>query len=287
MIITKLPIQSTIDEEEKLIKIFTIVDDFVIELNKYFLPTSHLGRKNKLNVSELITVAIYFLYSDVNSFKSYVRLFNTNKYFKLPEYSRLLKLVKEITPIALIILKAILLINKKNSKKLIKIIDTLPLPVCKNKRIFSYRVAPLASRGVSSIGYYYGFKLHIVCDVNGQLLSIKLTPANVSDKNHEIVMDLLKDIEGVVIGDTGYLSSELTQKLKDKKIDFITGVKKNMKKLISKSKLKLLKSRQIIETVNSVVKYRMSSVTSLARSLNGYLWRYYFAILTYAILCMI
>jgi len=84
-------------QDEFFITLFCVIDD----LCKTFLPNklgSSIGRKMILQLSELITVGVYFSLNNVNTFKSFYRLFLSNKYFSfLPEYSRLLRNVKEST----------------------------------------------------------------------------------------------------------------------------------------------------------------------------------------------
>ena len=55
-------------------------------------------------------------------------------------------------------------------------IDSTPLPVC---RIGRHRVfADVAKRGKNSMGWFYGFKLHLIVNDQGELLAIQLTPGN-------------------------------------------------------------------------------------------------------------
>jgi hypothetical protein len=57
------------------------------------------------------------------------------------------------------------------------------LAVCGNKRIERNRVFEgLAARGKSTIGWFYGFKRHVVVNDCGELLGVKLTPGNVNDR---------------------------------------------------------------------------------------------------------
>lgn len=62
----------------------------------------------------------------------------------------------------------------------ISFIDSTPLAVCHNRRIERHRVsAGLARRGKTSLGWFYGFKLHLVVNDRGELLAFHLTPGNV------------------------------------------------------------------------------------------------------------
>lgn len=56
--------------------------------------------------------------------------------------------------------------------------------------------------------YYYGYKLHAVCSINGVFQSIYLSPASVNEINYlkDIKMQI---IDCILIGDRGYLSAEI------------------------------------------------------------------------------
>jgi len=267
------------------ITLFCVIDDLYKKIAPYLLKkTTNVGRKVKLSTPELITIGIIFMLTDCNTFKGFYRIFRlTNMFSELPEYSRLLRNIKEATGITVVMLKVLITMNRARSEGKIKVIDSMPLVVCKNKRIFDYKVTEYANRGKSSMGWFYGFKLHAVVSEDGSLLNLRITPGNISDKNHELVLKLFKGLTGLAVGDGGYLSKKLRNKLIDKGILFITGLKRTMKKLMTKTQHKLLKLRQIIETVFGNIKYRTGCESSLPRSLTGYMWRYINAVFLYSL----
>nr|WP_256212244.1 transposase [Nitrosomonas communis] len=56
----------------------------------------------------------------------------------------------------------------------ISFIDSTKISVCHNHRIGSYKVmAEFAARGKISVGWFYGFKLHLVINDQGELLAVK------------------------------------------------------------------------------------------------------------------
>lgn len=65
--------------------------------------------------------------------------------------------------------------------------------------------AGLAERGKTSTGWFYGFKLHLVVNDRGELLSFCFTPGNVDDRKP--VPRLVKMLFGKLFGDKGYLPS--------------------------------------------------------------------------------
>ena len=105
------------------------------------------------------------------------------------------------------------------------------------------------------MGWFYGFKLHLVVNDQGELLSFALTPGNTDDRNGNLIYKLTKNLYGKLFGDKGYLSKDLTQSLLEKGIQLITTVRKNMKnKLMPLIDKILLRKRCIIETINDQLK---------------------------------
>jgi hypothetical protein len=128
-------------------------------------------------------------------------------------------------------------------------VDSTPIRVCHNKRIFDHKVFDgLAARGKSTMGWFFGFKLHLAIDEKGNIINSKMTPGNCDDR--EPVEDLLKNFQGTLFGDKGYISKDLFLELYKKGIKFVTGLKKGMKNVLMDLKEKiLLRKRSISETV--------------------------------------
>lgn len=103
------------------------------------------------------------------------------------------------------------------------------------------------------MGWFFGFKLHIVVNEVGDLLAFKVTKGNINDRVP--VKDLCKGLSGKLFGDKGYLGQKLFEELYEDGIQLITNIKSNMKnKLISLRDKILLRKRFIIETINDQLK---------------------------------
>jgi len=134
------------------------------------------------------------------------------------------------------------------------IIDSKPLAVCHNRRIGSNRVfADRAARGKSSMGWFYGWKLHLVINQYGQIVNFLLTAGNVADNNRFVLNDLLNDLQGQCFGDRGYLT-KLFADFYQRGLELVTKVRRNMKNSLMRmgDKLKLRK-RRLIESVNDLL----------------------------------
>jgi hypothetical protein len=97
------------------------------------------------------------------------------------------------------------------------VVDSKPIPVCKEVRHGRVRLLrdDGAYFGKNSVGWYFGFKLHVLMHKNGTILHVLLTSASVSDKDRNIVCLLCSDLEGgLVLGDEGYRSQNLRALLK-------------------------------------------------------------------------
>lgn len=136
----------------------------------------------------------------------------------------------------------------------IAFIDSTPLPVCHNRRIPRHRVfAGLAARGKTSMGWFFGFKLHLVVNDRGELLALCLTPGNIDDRKP--VPQLTRDLWGKLFGDTGYLSQPLLESLFERGVHLITPIRANMQnKLMPLMDKLLLRKRSLIETINDQLK---------------------------------
>jgi len=138
----------------------------------------------------------------------------------------------------------------------ISFIDSTSIDVCHNKRISRNKVFDgLAKIGKTTTGWFYGFKLHLTINDEGEILSFCITPGNVDDRDEKTITYLTKELFGKIFGDKGYISQSLFEKLWGNGIQLVTGIKKNMKnRLMDLCDKILLRKRSIIETVNDFLK---------------------------------
>jgi len=238
-----------------LTELFCSIDDFCQNFkpqwNKKLLGSSR-GPICSLSISEILTILILFHQSNFRTFKHFYYYLNNNfskEFPKLLSYSRFVRIQKKV----FVPLFAYLL-NRKGKITGISFIDATSIAVCKNKRISRNKVFKgLAKRGKTTSGWFYGFKLHLIVNDLGEILSFLLTPGNVSDLVP--VEELSKGIFGKLYGDKGYISNPLFKKLHKKGLQLFTTLRSNMKNkfmpLIDKI---LLRKRSIIETINDQLK---------------------------------
>jgi Transposase DDE domain len=118
------------------------------------------------------------------------------------------------------------------------------------------------------VGWFYGFKVHIIINCVGEILDFTITTGNVADNNPKLIEQMVQKIHGKLYGDKGYLlNPELFQKLYSDGIHVVTKIKNNMKnKLMDIGDKIMLKKRGLIESVGAVLKEDLNIEHSRYRS---------------------
>src|SRR5512134_1998793 len=240
---------------ESLLELFVSVDDFC----QVFLPfwkskllqdgSKKRRRAGQLSVSEIMTIMIYFHQSHYRNFKAYYTAHVCqqlrSEFPNLVSYERFVILMPSILGPLSAYLNG--LYGRCHG---ISFMDSTALLVCDNHRIHNHKVfANLAQRGKGSMGWFYGFKLHLVVNDCGELLACQITPGNVDDRKP--VPILSSRLFGKLIADRGYISQSLFEQLLDTfGVQLITKLRKNMKnRLMPLIDKLLLRKRAIIESV--------------------------------------
>ncbi|WP_371219417.1 IS982 family transposase [Orientia tsutsugamushi] len=136
-------------------------------------------------------------------------------------------------------------------------IDSTKLAICHNKHTPSNRVFNKISKiGKSSYGWFLGFKLHLVINNKGELMSVKITKSN---KSHLSIASVIsKVLFGKLFGDKAYISKELFHQLLTNGLRLFTNLRKDMKTyLLDIQDNRLLNKRSLIESVFNVLKKHM------------------------------
>ncbi|MDM8162262.1 IS982 family transposase [Labilibaculum sp. K2S] len=274
-------------DKDKITEIFYLADEFCEEFSKT-VQNNSLGhkakRKPKMTNSEVITILILYhggCYKNLKHFYNFfVKLHMKSEFPKTVSYNRFVELqARVILPLTLF-LKTCSLGDCSG----ISFIDSTPIRVCKNKRIPKHRVFDgIAERGKSTMGYFYGFKLHFIINDKGEILNFMITPGNVDDRNPLKDKSFVEKIRGKLYADKGYVSKELTEVLFVDGLHLITYIRNNMKNVLMEMKDKiLLRKRSIIETINDQLKNICDVEHSRHRSFNNFITNLIAALITYA-----
>ena len=260
----------------ELEKLFCDVDDFCKEFEKKWqqelLSTTERKRNRKFNLclSEVLTIIIYFHQSSYRNFKDYYTKHVCNflcTYFpKLVSYNRFVELKKS----ALIPLCWYLHLRRGQNTG-INFVDSTSIKICLNQRAKRNKVFKgIANWGKNSLGWYFGFKLHLIINELGEIMSFMITPANVDDRKP--IPNMTKYLFGKLFGDRGYISHKLFELLLQQNIQLITTIKKSMKnRLMPLMDKILLRKRSLIETVNDQLKNISQIQHTRHRSLSNFL----------------
>ena len=281
--------------EDIITKIYCDVDDFCKALESYcnsrLVPT--LGKKkpkwfpaSRLSLSEVMTIIVLYHHSGYRCFKWYYKnhvcVFMQN-YFPNPvSYNRFVELMSCALLPMLIFTQGF----RRGKPTGISFIDSTSLKVCHNRRIYSHKVFKLiAARGKNSVGWFYGFKLHLVINDRGEVCSFCLTAGNVDDRNIDVIGSLCRELRGKLFGDRGYISKALFEHLYKQGIQLITRLKKNMKNVLMDTGDKiLLRKRSVIESVINFLKNTCLVEHSRHRSVSNFLVNLLSAISAYSFL---
>lgn len=117
------------------------------------------------------------------------------------------------------------------------IVDSMPLPVCKQGRAHNARILKNQPVNHPSIGfaaahkqYFYGYRLHALTTPKGTIVDAQIIPASVHDIRAfaTVLAPKIRDCE--VLGDKGYISAKVQLNLfETANITLRTPHKKNMK----------------------------------------------------------
>ena len=248
------------EKEIKLYEIFIAVDDFCRQLDswKQSQPERFPPRgwdKPLMSESELMSICIFYHYSGYKCFQYYYQDMvqrTLKSYFpRQISYERFLVSLLKVLPGLYVFLKYLTLQSQQTG---LYFIDSKQLAVCHNRRIHSHRVFEgIATRGKSSTGWFFGFKLHLVVNNLGEVVNFLLTPGNVADNNHAVLHTLLDGLKGECYGDKGYIT-RLFEYFYGQGLQIVTKLKSKMKaQLMPLAQRLRLKKRAVIESVNDIL----------------------------------
>lgn len=260
----------------KVTEIFYLTDEFCIEFEASLAP--HLmgnapKRKPRMSNSEVITLMTLFHFGGFRNMKHfylhYVQKHLQSEFPNTVSYNRFTELMqKAVLPMS-IFLKTCCLGESTG----ISFVDSTPIRVCKTKRIKRNKVfKDTATVGKSTVGWFFGFKLHLIVNDKGEILNFAITQANVDDREPLKNERFIKNIMGKLYGDKGYLSKDLANILFVNGLHLVTSIRNNMKNVLMEMKDKImLRKRSVIETINDELKNMCQVEHSRHRSFGNFL----------------
>lgn len=237
----------------------------------------HQGRKLAISITDTISLALFKQKNSIATKKSLYEIFE----LKLKcSYKTLVVNLNRFARLALLVLLNIIRHNRQ-TQRFLKHTDSTEIPVCSNRKAQNHKTMQgLASWGYTGKGSFFGLKLHITTDFKRKLLAIKFASGNTDER--EVFLELNKDLMGLFIADSGYVSKKLQKKFNIKGKRFlIVKPRKNMKNQFTELEEFFYKTRAVIELNFRTLKVFYGLITSLPRSVNGYLANYIYSLLAY------
>ena len=181
--------------------LYSFIDDFCkiyIEQEKRRL-IPQLGKRNRrggMSLSELLTIMVMYHTSYAKNFKyfykTYVEYIHKEDFPSALSYNRFVELIPRLF-LPLNILVHLLFGDETGTY----FMDATAIKACHNKRRYSNKVFKgLAKSSKSSMGYFYGFKLHLIINERGEIIALKMTKGNVDDRTP--VPELTKNLKGKI-----------------------------------------------------------------------------------------
>lgn len=266
---------------DKVIEIFCLIDDFCKEMNQIIdqnvivqdTGKKKRNRKSKMSDSEVITIMILFHLKGYRCLKHFY-INHVTQYMKddFPEtvsYNRFVELQKKhILPMTIFLQTCCL--GKCSG---ISFLDSTVIKACHYKREKQNKVFKgVAAKGRGTMGWFYGFKLHIVINERGEIIDFLITQGNVDDRQPLKDKTFHDKVFGKIFADRGYIGKDLFEKLFIDGIHLITKIKKNMKNALVHIYDKiLLRKRAVVESVNDILKNQCQIEHTRHRSFDNFI----------------
>ncbi|MDD2475673.1 MAG: IS982 family transposase [Dysgonamonadaceae bacterium] len=249
--------------DHKVTEIYFIIDEFFKEFDNiirtHSLPDAKTKKRNRkftMSHSEVMTILVLFHSASFKNLKSfyvfYVQKHMQKEFPQTVSYNRFVELQPKVcVPLAIFV--KMMCLGRCTG---ISFIDSTPIRSCHIKREKQHKTfKDIAQKGQCSLGWLYGFKLHLIINDRGEILDFILTPGNVDDREPLKCMDLHKRIFGKLFGDKGYIGKDLFEQLFVDGVHLITKLRKNMKNaLMLLHDRIMLRKRALIESVNDELK---------------------------------
>ena len=249
--------------KDKVTEIFCIIDEFDKNLSAEFAKNLRLpshnsdgkhyrNRKGRLSENEIMTILVCYHFGAYRNFKEYylnwVKGVMRQDFPDAVSYNRFVELMPRVFFKMMLFMK----LYAFGKCRGITFVDSTMIPVCHNvRRYYNEVFASLAKDGKGTMGWCHGFKLHLLCNDSGEVITFCLTGANVDDRDSRVWTVFAKVLFGKVFADRGYIKQELFESLFNQGIQLVHGLKAKMKnKLMPMWDKIMLRKRYIIECIN-------------------------------------
>ena len=238
--------------ETTLLRVYLFVSDYLDAHPALRDWRRSNNRVPALTDAEIVTLALMQGCLGCATLKQTYRFFASNHRSAFPALCSYPRFIARLHPLREVVgrLVPVALASHKMPAR-VYIVDTKPIPVCKPVRHGRVRLLREdgAYFGKNSVGWYFGFKIHVLMHKDGGILNVVFTSASVSDRDADVVTLLCSSVSGgLALGDLGYRGQPLRTALKEVGMGLLTpaSVPKGLK-------LYLSQKRERIETAFSAL----------------------------------
>ena len=210
-----------------IVALYVCIDDFCKkyeewEGNKMIGKVRNRMREGKLSMAEQLFIVVLYHLEGFKNFKYYykyaVEIKYKNMFKEVPCYDRFIQIMPK-----LLVPLSILMQCSFGESRGIYFIDATKLSICHCRREKRNKVfGKIVAKGKTSMGWFFGFKLHMIVNDVGQIMAIKITKGNVDDRTP--VAELTKKLKGSIYGDKGYIGADLFKSLYQRGLKIITKI---------------------------------------------------------------
>lgn len=278
----------------EITEIFYLADEFSKEFNSTLsghllskdTTRKHRNKPNRMSDSEVITILIAFHLSGMRNLKAYYLFYvaeHMNTEFpRLVSYNRFVELQQRVVITLVLFLKTC----RMGKCTGISFIDSTTLKACHIKREKQNKVFKgIATKGCGTLGWFFGFKLHIIINDKGEIISFVITQGNIDDREPLSMDSFIDKVSGKLYADRGYISQKIRDVLFVDGIHFVYKMRNNMKGgEIPVTDRIMLRKRAVIESVNDELKNICQIEHTRHRSFTNFITNLIAGLLAYSFL---
>ncbi len=255
---------------------YVIIDDIYQKVTPTHIAKRCNIKDSILSDSEIITISIVGELLTIDSENAWFNFCKKNMkdlFPKLCDRSRFNRTHRNLHAVIEEIRKELSSLTEL-AEKPYRIIDSIPIPVCKFGRARFHKTfkgyGATYGKCPSKKETYLGYKLHMLTTLDGLVTDFIITPANIDDRT--AVWDLVDSYNNItMLGDKGYIKADLSADLKSEKgIELLPVQRNNSKVQFPKAIRQLIfKLRRRIETTASQLTQQLNIEQVLAKSFWG------------------
>ena len=267
--------------KDKVTEIFCLVDDFCKEMELVLDQNSiepengrpRRRKRPKMSDSEVITIMVLFHLNGFRCLKHfYLHFVCRHMRDDFPEtlsYNRFTELQKK-SALPMVVFLQTCCLGKCSG---ISFLDSTVIKACHYKREKQNKVfRDIAAKGRGTMGWFFGFKLHIIINERGEVIDFLITRGNVDDRQPLKDKAFHQKVFGKIFADRGYIGKDLFEKLFVDGIHLLTKIRRNMKNSLMHIYDKiLLRKRAVVESVNDILKNQCQIEHTRHRSFDNFL----------------